>query len=526
MRVTKPMELLLDTGKVTSNVPLPTISGDGIDPDEWDTSATYAEGDQVYVASTSKIYQNIYESATDNTVSSPEINVLEAVPKWSEVSYVNKWKMFDLTRNTTTYSANGTTNITITLTPRKVVSSVAILGMVGVTDILITGTINDGTPAYNIPSTHYTGSSIRNYVVYDLTPSISLVLTIVLAGPASVGCTHIVLGSPEILGDLQADIVRDSVNFSTVDRDTYGTATLVKRKSVPKVTYTVNALASNIERILVVRDDLNAQVALWSGLEDTTDGYYDALLILGFYRSFFITLDNYISSTIALELEELSTGYAPYVSLPPLTQYVLDTFSTDGTLASRSGETGTSWSTGTSYSANKATSDAIVSGGKFYLPAAGSSNNTTYFASGLIPATVDFYAEVEFLVPTGYAGKPQVSIVLSTNPNGSNDWVTAYSQAEPSFNDFALGASRTIGGSFSNLGTIYDTPFAADTVKILRIEFSASRATIKRYFNGVLKDTDNTQPALGACYMGIEIYNSTSSGYRSLDVLRVEAGPL
>lgn len=299
MKVTKPLNLILDTGKITSNVSEP----DGTyDPSVWDTGASYAEGDKVYVLSVHKIYQNIYEGTTDNTVSSPEINVTETAPKWAEISYTNRWKMFDLTRSTSTYR---NTNITITFTPNQIIESVAVLGMSGVTSVLITGTVGS-SQVYNPTSTPYTGTDIRNYVVYDIPPSLSIVLTIVISGPGVVGCTHFVAGNPEDLGSIQSDITRDSINFSTVDRDTYGTATLVKRRSVPKVSYSIFTEAAEIERILAVRDDLNATTALWSGLDDDiTNNYYAAVLILGFYRNFSITLDNIVAATINLELEEL-----------------------------------------------------------------------------------------------------------------------------------------------------------------------------------------------------------------------------
>ena len=303
MRVTKPMALLLDTGKITSNVTEPTTSGPGQDPSAWDTEASYAEGDQVHLISNHLIYQNIYEGTTDNTVSSPDVNVTETTPKWAELSYTNKWKMFDLTRAYTTYKASP---ITITITPGKIISSVALLGMSGVTSVLITAVNGVGTNVYNPSSTPYSASDIKNYVIYDLPPVLSIVVTITISGPGTVGCTHFVAGTPDFLGYIQDDIVRDSVNFSTVDRDTYGTATLVKRRSVPKVTYSLFTEAADIERILTVRDDLNAETALWSGLDaDVSNDYYDATLILGFYRNFSITLDNPLAATISLELEEL-----------------------------------------------------------------------------------------------------------------------------------------------------------------------------------------------------------------------------
>ncbi len=51
------------------------------------------------------------------------------------------------------------------------------------------------------------------------------------------------------------------------------------------------------------RTDLNAVVALWTGLDDATSGYFDPLIVIGFYKRFTINIDQPETATVNLELE-------------------------------------------------------------------------------------------------------------------------------------------------------------------------------------------------------------------------------
>lgn len=314
MKVTAPIELVLNAARVTSNVP----EDYSVDPAEWNTASSYVEGAKVTVVAQHKIYQCI--SDADNTIPSPEIDIVSPTPHWYELSYTNKWNMFSYTSSIATSKSS---SITVTLTPQLRTSNLAILTLTGCTGIVVSAT-NGGSPVTLINCTPTvtgsgivttpgvtlnitgTGTGITSLIVYDLPAITTIVYTITMTGPSTVTCKHCIIGWAEYLGDLQDDVTRSDINFSTIDRDTYGTVTFTKRRSVPKLSYSLNVLASEINRIITVRDSLNAVPALWNAMDNNVvPDYTNSLITLGFYRDFSIRLDNPVASTVSLEIEEM-----------------------------------------------------------------------------------------------------------------------------------------------------------------------------------------------------------------------------
>jgi hypothetical protein len=317
MKVTTPVELILNASRVTSNVPeLDTGAPGYYDPAEWLDASSYVEGATVSRVSTHKVYQCIADA--NNTVVAPEIDILSDTPHWYDIGYTNKWRMFSYENSGSTSRSS---NLTVTVTPQIRTSNLALLYMTGCTSAVISATvggsattltnctytvIGTGTSVSKPSAVTVTGTSITSILLYDLPPTTTIVYTIVLTGPGVVTCKHCIIGWPEYLGDLQSDITRSDINFSTIDRDTYGTVTLVKRRSVPKLSYSLFTKAAEINRILAIRDDLNATPALWNAMDNNiVPDYTQSLITLGFYRDFSIRLDNPVSSTISLEIEEM-----------------------------------------------------------------------------------------------------------------------------------------------------------------------------------------------------------------------------
>jgi hypothetical protein len=96
------------------------------------------------------------------------------------------------------------------------------------------------------------------------------------------------------------------LNFSTTTRDNFGNVTLVQRRSVPKTDQKIFTKKASVNSILQLMSDLNASPALWSGLDDqTTSDYFDALLILGFYKEMSIDVQHADYALLSLQLEEI-----------------------------------------------------------------------------------------------------------------------------------------------------------------------------------------------------------------------------
>ena len=63
---------------------------------------------------------------------------------------------------------------------------------------------------------------------------------------------------------------------------------------------------ANTNRIRALRTKLNAVPAFWSGLDDlSTDGYFEALLIIGIYKKFKIDINSPAHTIVDLLIEEI-----------------------------------------------------------------------------------------------------------------------------------------------------------------------------------------------------------------------------
>lgn len=238
----------------------------------------------------------------------------DAAGWWIDVGPTNRWAMFDLLRNTGTTTASP---LTVSLTPGQRVDSIGVVGMVA-DEVTITVTVAGSTvytasaDLLNRPTSgwyDYFFGPFRyrqEFARFDLPPYTGATITITLAkANGDVTCGGVVLGSSVYLGRTLHEAESDALNFSKIDRDDFGTATLAPRRSVPRTVQSLRCKKSDVDRILQLRDDLNAVPALWSGLDDQDSGYFSALLIVGVYKRFTITMDQPEDALISLELEEV-----------------------------------------------------------------------------------------------------------------------------------------------------------------------------------------------------------------------------
>jgi hypothetical protein len=272
----------------------------------WNAATSYISPTRVYRTQTHKIYESTSTTSTvDSTV--PELNIYATTPKWIEVSSTNKFAMFDTLRNVKSYANN---NIVVTITLDQRIDALALLGLDNVSNILITTTYGGTTLTLVNKSNSYVSNGITlyypSYLALDLQPYYGLVITITLTGTGIIKCGNCILGTYENIGFVQRGASVDTINFSTVDRDLYGNATLIQRRNVPKISTSLILDNTKINKVTRLREYLNAKPAVWSGLDQSvSDSYYESLLVLGFYKNFTINIDNPIAITINLELEEI-----------------------------------------------------------------------------------------------------------------------------------------------------------------------------------------------------------------------------
>lgn len=233
---------------------------------------------------------------------------------WLDIGASNRWKMFDLLRNTQTEQASP---LTVVITPGVRVNALALLGLVA--DSVTVSITSGGVPVYTHTQDLNTRevldwydyfflpfSTMPSLALFDLPPYTNAIITVAITkASGNVKCGSLVLGSYVYIGDIQYDAESDALNFSTVDRNAFGDSVLIPRRTVPKTNQTVWCRKDRVDKVRDLRTALNAVPAIWSGLDDSTDGYFDALLILGYYRRFTINVRYPEKAVITLELEEI-----------------------------------------------------------------------------------------------------------------------------------------------------------------------------------------------------------------------------
>ena len=277
----------------------------------WNVDTAYTVGQTCYLATTHRKY----ECLVAHTGASPDVNLSGATPKWLDVGPTNRWAMFDLYRNTATVQASP---LTVVITPGVRVGAIAIMGLVGdsVTVSMAVGASTVYTRTINIISRNtltWSGyffglfGNRPSVILFDLPPYSSGVITVTITrASGAVSCGGIVIGTAVDMGRAEYQASRDSLNFSTIARDTFGNAVLVPRRTVPRTSQSLITEKSKVNTLLDLVVSLNAVPAVWSALDDRTESdYFEALLILGIYKEFSISVAYPDYAKVTLQLEEI-----------------------------------------------------------------------------------------------------------------------------------------------------------------------------------------------------------------------------
>lgn len=275
---------------------------------EWNAATNYSVGTEVIRTQTHRTYKNLIAGVDAGT---PETTPA----RWLDVGATIRWKMFDLYRNTETTQASSP--LTVVLTPSIRISSLALLGVIAdsihVTMVASAVTVYDQT--FNLSTRNTVNYTDYFFGVFGNTPAIIiqdlplyLNSTITITFTKASGTIKVggcVIGNYIDLGYTEASAESDVLNFSKVERDLSGTATLIPKRSVPKTIQNCLIDKSAVNKVRDVREVLNAVPAVWFGIDSSTNEYFEALLILGIYKRFSINLTDTEHAMIALEIEEI-----------------------------------------------------------------------------------------------------------------------------------------------------------------------------------------------------------------------------
>lgn len=274
----------------------------------WSSSTAYAVGAKVVRTTTHRAYACV--QAHTNRDPATDTQGLY----WFDAGPSNRWAMFDLLRNTGAVSASP---LTVRITPGGRIDAIALVGVLA--DAASISVKVGGSVVYMREEALRTRQTTDWYsyffgvydqkettAAFDVPPYVDGEITISLTRLAgAVTCGGVVMGQAVDLGRTIHGAENDALNFSKIERDDFGTAILQQRRTVPKTSQQTRIKKTAVNRALKARIDLNAQPALWSGLDDAASGYFDPLLILGVYKRFTITMDQPDDALISLELEEV-----------------------------------------------------------------------------------------------------------------------------------------------------------------------------------------------------------------------------
>lgn len=271
----------------------------------WASGTTYVADDYAYYDK--RVYQSLQAG---NTAHNPYVSP----DWWQDVGPTNKWAMFDFSRNSATVAAP----FEIELTPSTRVDTLSVIGVIadsvrvrvynGVTvvydetqELLYTSGISDWFEYFTAYFSQSNSALFRN-----LPPITGAVIKVTFArSSGNVSCGGIVIGKAVPLGAIQYGPTDGALNFSTIDRDRFGNATLIQRRSVPKTNQITWAEYGLIKNIRAAREQLNAVPALWAGVEEDSSLLFDSFLIFGIYKEFSISVAYASHAVLTLELEEI-----------------------------------------------------------------------------------------------------------------------------------------------------------------------------------------------------------------------------
>lgn len=255
---------------------------------------------------------DLYESIVDANTG----NALTDTEKWKYIGKTNKWRLSNYKRNNKT---SVPLEFTTVWTPGKRINTIGLVGITGnsydlaVTSVNGGGTVYESSGSLNTRNTtswsqYFFGEfiTIPSLVFFDVPLFSDSVVTLTItadSGNAELGA--LVVGNFDELGETEISPRSDVLNFSSVSRDDDGNAILEPRRNIPKIDAVVYTDKGKVDRIKQIRADLNATPALWYGLADVSDGYFEIVSMLGFYRNFVIDAAYPLEAVISLELEEV-----------------------------------------------------------------------------------------------------------------------------------------------------------------------------------------------------------------------------
>lgn len=265
---------------------------------------TYAAGAQV--AYDRSRYQSLQASNTGHT---PDVSPTW----WARLGPVNQWAMFDDQVSTQTVQSSGPLRVAL---QAGAMDSLAVLG-VDADRVRLVVQDGAGGPVVYDQEQGMAAEAVANWFDYffndptfrrtqalfsGIPPFGASVATLTFSG-SQVKVGHVSYGRVSSLGGLRYGARAGIKDFSRKDTDDFGVTTFVRRANSKYLTGALEVEKVAINQVHNLLTSLTATPVVWIGSEDVY--YSDTLLVFGFFRDFYCSIDYPTLAIYSLEIEGL-----------------------------------------------------------------------------------------------------------------------------------------------------------------------------------------------------------------------------
>lgn len=297
MKVIQPITIT-DAMLIASDVPEPDTGEVA-----WSSGTTYALDAVIYLASTHRRYRSLQASNLNNPpATSPTW--------WLDIGGTNRWAMFDPYVSTPTTRSS---SLSVTIAP-GLCDALFLYGMIGTT---ATVTMTDGaggptvytrtldllTPSIETWYSYYFGAfrQVPYFVLDDIPPYLNGRITLTITGSGTVACGVMAPGRSFTLGATLYGARSGIKDYSRkVTDEATGFTSLEQRKFAKTLRADVRIRSEAFAEVHSVLESLRATPCVWIG---DGDGTIEPLTLFGFYRDFYLVLDQYKAGLYTLEIE-------------------------------------------------------------------------------------------------------------------------------------------------------------------------------------------------------------------------------
>ena len=235
-----------------------------------------------------------YQSVSDNNYGKdPLLNPTF----WIRKSVSNTWAMFDefLSSNT---KAVGGLEVAILLGGA---SRIVFMGLINVDEVRV---MLSGGPGQAVTWQQSVTCTGQMQVVFDL-PESSFLAEIRFVNNAgeSIEVGNVIWGTPKTLGSVRYGARAGIRDYSRKETDEFGETVLVQRSFAKTLACTLEVDKTELSQVQSTLEELRATPALWIGSTDAD--FSQSLVVYGFYKDFYISIDYPTMALCSLEIEGL-----------------------------------------------------------------------------------------------------------------------------------------------------------------------------------------------------------------------------